>query len=269
MKLAFGIEYDGSDFSGWQIQRDARTVQSVLETALSCVAARPIKVQCAGRTDAGVHASGQVMHIITEARRSTRSWVLGANSNLPGDVSVQWAQPVADDFHARFSPTSRTYQYVICNRMTRPGLWARKVTWEYRPLDHERMDDAASQLLGEHDFTSFRGKGCQAKNAVRTVRRINVRREGDLVILLVEANAFLLHMVRNVAGTLMAIGMGKAKPEWAAEVLALRDRSLAGITAPADGLYLTAVEYPARFELPPPQVNPLFSRCMPAAAEMG
>ena len=252
MRIALGIEYDGSEFSGWQTQCGQRTVQPLVERAISSVADHSASIQCAGRTDARVHASYQVIHFDTLARRSNRSWVLGTNVNLPPDVSILWARPVSDGFHARFSAISRTYDYVICNRSTKLGLWHGRLTWEYRPLDIERMSQAAAYWLGEHDFSTFRASGCQAKNPVRTINRFEVHASGGLVSLKVEANAFLQHMVRNFAGVLMEIGTGKREPEWAKEVLDEKDRECGGVTAPPDGLYLTAVDYPGEFALPQP-----------------
>lgn len=252
MKVAFGVEYDGSRFSGWQRQRYARNVQTCIEEALSRVADSPLKVYCAGRTDAGVHASGQVIHIDTRVRRSARSWTLGANANLPADISVLWARDLDEDFHARFSATGRTYRYVICNRVARPGLWSKKVTFIPRPLDSERMSRAAECLIGEHDFSSFRAAGCQARHAIREVRRIDLRRAGEFVIVAIEANAFIQHMVRNIVGTLLPVGYGSRSLEWVEQVLGARDRTVAGATAPPDGLYLTAVAYPDHFGVPRP-----------------
>jgi tRNA pseudouridine38-40 synthase len=252
MRIALGVEYDGSCFNGWQRQHGVRTVQGELETALATVANQPVTTVCAGRTDSGVHALYQVVHFETPVTRSARSWVLGANSNLPRDVAVLWAREVTDDFHARFSARSRAYVYLICNRPTRPGLWHGRVTWDYRPLDVGRMGEAARYWLGEHDFSSFRAKGCQSRHPVRTVYRCEVERLAEVVVLHVEANAFLQHMVRNFAGVLAEIGSGTRPPEWAAEVLAWRQRERGGVTAPPDGLYLRAVTYPDAFALPPP-----------------
>ena len=248
-----GIEYDGSEFAGWQIQAGERTVQGCLESAVAAVADHPVKTSCAGRTDAGVHALGQVIHFDTESPRSDRSWRLGTNSNLPPDVSVQWVQPVADDFHARFSAVRRRYRYIIGNYAARSALQRRRVCWNHRPLDCARMAAAARHLIGEHDFSSYRALGCQAKSPVRTVYRLDVERRGDDVILDVEANAFLHHMVRNIAGVLMAVGTGVQPVEWTREVLGCRDRTLGGVTAPPQGLYLMAVTYPEHFRLPAPQ----------------
>jgi tRNA pseudouridine38-40 synthase len=250
MRIAAIVEYDGSEFSGWQRQSDARSVQQVVEEALSKVADEPIAVTVAGRTDAGVHAAGQVLHFDTSAARSEYAWVRGANSNLPDDVALLWAGEVSGDFHARYSATGRHYEYVLLNRPVRPTYLARRVTHEYRPLDIARMRAAAAHLLGEHDFTSFRATECQAKSPVRTLRALEVTRDGEFVRVQAYANAFLHHMVRNLVGVLAKIGSGERDPEWAKEVLEARDRRVGGITAPADGLYLSAVEYPAAFRIP-------------------
>lgn len=250
MKIALGVEYDGSRFHGWQDQVGARTVQPLLEQALAAVADHPLRVHCAGRTDSGVHATGQVVHFESNAERSSRAWTLGANVNLPADIAVRWAQVVPDDFHARFSAVARTYRYIISNRRTRPGIWHGKVTWECFPLDHQRMAEAAGCLLGEHDFSSFQGKGCQANHPVRTISRIDVARLRDAIVITVTANAFLLHMVRNIAGTLMAVGRGWREIGWVHEVLEQRNRALAGMTARPEGLYLVKVDYPPQYALP-------------------
>ncbi len=249
MKICLGLEYDGAHFSGWQSQVEARTIQGCLEAALSRVAAHPVKVQGAGRTDAGVHATRQVVHFETAVARPSRAWVLGTNSNLPADIGVLWATPIAAQFDARFSATARRYRYVISNRMTRAGLWHGKLSWECRSLAVEPMAAAASYLLGEHDFSSFRAAGCQSNHAIRTIHRLTVQRVGDLVLVDVEANAFLQHMVRNIVGVLLEIGRGERPSAWAREVLLARNRTLAGMTAPAAGLYLTGVRYPPEFAL--------------------
>ncbi|HFC54248.1 MAG TPA: tRNA pseudouridine(38-40) synthase TruA [Gammaproteobacteria bacterium] len=245
-----GVEYDGSRFSGWQVQNGQRTVQGAVQEALSRVADRPVEVACAGRTDAGVHATGQVIHFDTVAQRSARSWVFGANANLPKEVAILWVKEVDDSFHARFSAERRRYRYIIFNRPIRPTFLAGRISWEYRPLDERRMNQAARYLLGEHDFSAYRAVACQAASPVRTVYRLQVTRKGELLYLDVEANAFLHHMVRNMAGVLMAIGAGERSPEWAREVLETGDRRLGGVTAPAQGLYLAGVSYPDRYHLP-------------------
>lgn len=250
MRIALGIEYDGSTYCGWQRQTSGRSVQAAVDEALSRIADEPVVSQCAGRTDAGVHACGQVAHFDTGASRDARAWTLGTNSHLPRDIAIRWACPVTDDFHARFSAESRAYVFVIANRPNRPGLWHARVCWQYRPLDVAAMNEGARHLLGEHDFSAFRAAGCQARHPVRHLLRLDVTRDTDFVLLHVEANAFLQHMVRNIAGVLMEIGCGARAPAWAAEVLAMRDRRLAGMTAPPGGLYFLGARYPARFGLP-------------------
>lgn len=258
MRIALGVEYDGTRFYGWQIQPGTRTVQECIEQALSKVANHPVRVITAGRTDTGVHALGQVIHFDTEAVRENHSWVFGANANLPDDCGLTWARPVVDDFSARFSATARHYRYVIFNRAVRPGAFGTKVSWCYRPLTVEWMQAAAHHLVGEHDFSSYRALSCQAKQPVRTVHRLEVVRQGERVVIDIVANAFLQHMVRNIAGVLMTIGAGERPPEWAREVLDARDRTLGGVTATPHGLTLMAVDYPARFDLPRPTVSLCF-----------
>ena len=250
MRLALGIEYDGTDFLGWQRLSHGRSVQGAVEAALSFVAAHPVEVTCAGRTDSGVHAHCQVVHFDSDSERSERAWALGANSRLSHDVAVLWAQPVADEFHARFGARARRYRYTILNRPIRAALDARFVTWERAPLDTEAMQRAAQALVGEHDFSAFRTIACQAKSPMRHVREIVVARAGDEVAIEIEANAFLHHMVRNIVGSLLPIGRGERAPEWLAELLRGRDRSVAGPTAPASGLVFLGPRYPAQWGLP-------------------
>jgi len=250
MRIALGIEYDGSAYCGWQFQEHCRSVQVVVEAALSKVADTRIRIHCAGRTDAGVHALGQIVHFDTTALREMRGWVYGTNANLPDDVAVVWAKEVPDAFHARYSAERRAYRYIILNRPVRPGLLNKRVSWEYRPLDVARMQAAAQYLVGEHDFSAYRAQACQAKSPVRKVHRLDIQRRGAQVILDIEANGFLHHMVRNIAGVLMDIGAGEQPPQWAKEILERRDRSQAGMTAPANGLYFVAAYYPAQFDLP-------------------
>lgn len=250
MRIAAIIEYDGSGFCGWQLQEGARTVQGCVEEALGRVADQPVRTITAGRTDAGVHACAQVIHFDTSATRSDYAWLRGANSNLPPEVALLWLGEVAPEFHARFSATGREYRYVILNRSVRPTVLARRVTHEYRPLDVAHMKAAARYLIGRHDFSSYRAVQCQARSPVRELRRLDIERSGDVVTITAAANAFLHHMVRNIAGVLMTIGAGERPPDWAREVLEARDRTLGGITAPAQGLYLTAVEYPAHLGIP-------------------
>lgn len=250
MRLAVGLEYDGSRFLGWQVQAREPTVQSSVERALSIVADHPVSVTASGRTDSGVHALEQVIHFDTEASRSERSWILGMNSNLPTGISGLWLRSVPDDFHARFGAHSRSYRYVILNRQVRPALDNARVTWCKRPLDAEAMNEAAQALLGEHDFTSFRASACQARHPVREMREISVRRKGNCVVLDLTANAFLYHMVRNIAGSLMAVGTGEQSAGWIGEILAARRRDAAGVTAAADGLYFMKARYPGHYGLP-------------------
>lgn len=253
-RLALGVEYDGTAFTGWQRQAHAaRTVQGCLEKALERVADQPVEVVCAGRTDAGVHATGQVVHFDTTAQRELRSWLLGLNSNLPADIAVCWVNPVSDTFHARYRARARQYRYTICNRPTRPALTRSQMTWNHHPLDETRMQAGALHLVGEHDFSAFRAAECQARSPVRTVYRVDVRRVGDGVLIDVVASGFLHHMVRNIAGVLMTIGAGKQEPSWAYRVLAGRDRNLGGITAPPCGLCLVAVAYPPEHGIPVPE----------------
>jgi tRNA pseudouridine38-40 synthase len=250
MRVALGIEYDGTSYNGWQRQKAGLGVQQRVEEALSVVANQPVEVICAGRTDTGVHASGQVVHFDTDSERSERGWLLGANTNLPDDVNVSWVAPVPDDFHARFSATSRRYRYLILNRLQRSALHRDRAWWVYEPLDAERMHEAAQRLLGEHDFSAFRAAGCQANTAVRTIMNISVGRDGDWITLDVTANAFLQHMVRNIMGTVATVGLGEQSIEWMSEVLDSRDRKTGGIAAPAHGLTLVGVEYPEEFGIP-------------------
>ena len=250
MRIALGIEYDGTSYNGWQRQKNGIGVQQRLEEALALVANEAVDVVCAGRTDTGVHASGQVAHFDTSADRSERGWLLGANTNLPPDISVSWVQHVSDEFHARFSATSRSYRYVILNRLQRSALHRHRAWWVHQPLDEKIMHEAAQSLLGEHDFSAFRAAGCQANRAMRNVTSISVARSGDWVTLDVTANAFLMHMVRNITGTLAAIGQGEQPVGWISEVLASRDRTLGGVTAPPHGLTLVAVDYPEVFGIP-------------------
>ncbi|MDZ7790639.1 MAG: tRNA pseudouridine(38-40) synthase TruA [Xanthomonadales bacterium] len=250
MRLAAGIEYDGSGFYGWQTQRQSPTVQACLETALSRVADHPVAVHCAGRTDTGVHAHCQVVHFDTQAERRERAWVLGTNTHLHPGISVLWVRPVDDEFHARFSATRRRYRYRMLNRWVRPAIERGRVAWVRQPLDAERMHAAARALLGEHDFSSFRAVGCQAKSPVREIHHLSVTRQGSEVTVDIEANAFVYHMVRNVAGTLIPVGKGERPVTWPGEVLAAVDRTLAGPTAPSDGLYFVAPTYPDYPQLP-------------------
>lgn len=258
MRFALGVEYDGSGFSGWQRlhksgepdRRGEPTVQDAVEQALSFVAGHPVEVTCAGRTDAGVHAACQVVHFDSESGRAPRGWVLGATTRLPPSVCALWCVPVASDFHARFSARARRYRYRILNRSVRPALERQYLSWERRPLDAPAMHRAGSALLGEHDFSAFRTVHCQAPHARRDLQHIAVTRRGDIVEIEVQANAFLHHMVRNIVGSLLPVGRGDRPESWVAELLAGRDRTLAGPTAPSEGLVFIGPRYPAEFGLP-------------------
>lgn len=258
-RIALGIEYDGSAFAGWQTQDHVATVQLAIEEAVGAVADHPVAVTAAGRTDAGVHGTAQVVHFDTRAERSGRAWVLGANTNLRPEASVLWAQEVPPEFHARFSARARSYCYVIRNVAHRPALDRNRVCWVRQPLNADLMHSAAQSLAGRHDFSSFRAAECQAHSPVREVESIAVWREGELVKIAVTANAFLHHMVRNIAGVLIAVGRGRESPSWVAEVLAARDRRAGGVTAPPQGLYLVGVRYSPEFVFPSPGI-PWFGR---------
>lgn len=258
MRLAACVEYDGSAYCGWQRLGHAPSVQEEVERALSSVADSAVTVVCAGRTDSGVHATGQIIHFETTAERPLRGWLRGSNIKLPDGIALRWIQPVSRDFHARFSAQARRYRYIIQNRDARPALLKNRVAWNYHRLDTALMHEAAQHLLGENDFSSFRAAGCQANHAMREMQSIAVSRHGDFVYIDVQANAFLHHMVRNIAGSLLLVGKGDRPVEWMAELLAARDRSLAGMTASASGLYFVHVHYPPEFALPTEYVLPEF-----------
>lgn len=256
MRYAACIEYDGSAFSGWQAQKhDVRTVQEVVETALSKVADEPTAIITAGRTDTGVHATHQVIHFDSDVERSNFAWCRGTNRFLDHDVRLHWVQAVDDDFHARFSALSRSYRFVINNAPIQSALHRRYATHEYRPLDIESMTEAGAALLGEHDFSSFRAAGCQAHSPVRTMTDFSLNATGKWIWFDVTANAFLQHMVRNIAGCLIEVGCGKQAVNWVSYLLDVKDRTKGGVTAPPNGLYLTGVEYPNKFPLPSNQKN--------------
>ena len=250
MRLAVGVEYDGSAYAGWQSQTGVDTLQSRLSLALAAIADHAVEVTAAGRTDAGVHALCQVAHFDTSAVRSERAWVLGVNTRLPQDIALLWARAVPVDFHARHSATARSYRYLILNRPMRPALARQRVCFVHHRLDEQAMHVAAQFLVGEHDFTSFRSAECQSRTPLRRIERIAVKRQDAFLSIEVTANAFLHHMVRNIAGALLRVGLGDAPPGWVGEVLKLRDRTRAGITAPAEGLYLASVSYPPQLQLP-------------------
>lgn len=250
MRYALGIEYDGSGFFGWQRLTHGESVQAAVEAALSSVLNHPVEVTCAGRTDSGVHAACQVVHFDTESKRTPYGLVQGCNSLMPQGVSALWCQPVPEAFHARFSARARRYRYSILNRGTRPGMLRHYLTWERHPIDADRMHEAAQLLIGEHDFSAFRAVQCQASHARRDMQEIRLWREGERVIMEIQANAFLHHMVRNIVGSLLPIGRGERPVEWMAELLAGRDRTVAGPTAPSAGLVFLGPKYPREWDLP-------------------
>jgi tRNA pseudouridine38-40 synthase len=257
VKLALGIAYDGSGFPGWQTQPTGDAIQDRVESALSALADSPLRTVCAGRTDAGVHALRQVVHLECDVARPLTAWVRGVNARLPDAIAVQWARPVPDAFHARYSARTRTYRYLIrCSRAPHP-LWRTRAGWVFRPLDLDAMRSAAAVLMGEHDFSSFRSSQCQAASPVRTVTRLDVERRGDFVQCTIEANAFLHHMVRNVVGALVWVGIGRQPASWLESLLASRRRALAAPTFSPAGLYLAGVAYDPAFGLPADTLDPL------------
>jgi tRNA pseudouridine38-40 synthase len=249
MRIALGIEYDGTAYNGWQRQRNGVGIQPLLEKALSGVANEAIEVTCAGRTDSGVHASGQVVHFDSTAERATHAWLLGANSQLPDDINVRWVRAVDNDFHARFSATARQYRYRILNQMARSSLNRHRAWWIHQPLDESLMQAGADFLLGEHDFSAFRAAGCQASTPHRDIKSIIVTRNQSWISLEITANAFLQHMVRNISGALVSVGSGERGPKWVKQILDGGDRRHVGIAAPAHGLTLVGVTYPNRYAL--------------------
>lgn len=258
MRVALGLEYDGSQYHGWQAQSGLRTVQQAVEQALSKVADSEVSVVCAGRTDTGVHATNQFIHFDCDKERTIRAWIHGANSFLPKDVCVKWGREMPDDFHARYSATARRYRYIIYNSPIRPALLRSSVTWQYRQLNHKIMMQGGQVLLGENDYTSFRSVECQSNTPMRNIHQLEVKRQGNLIIIDITANAFLHHMVRNIAGVLIAVGAGKKPVGWVEEVLHAKDRRLGAETAPPYGLYLVSVTYPAQFSVLQSSLGPLF-----------
>ena len=253
MKIALGIEYAGCNYYGWQKQSISPTIQELVESALSAIADEIVKVYCAGRTDTGVHAIQQVIHFETSSEREIHSWILGANSKLPKDISIIWALNVDNSFHARFTAENRTYQYLILNRRSRPAILNGLVTWECQELDLKKMIDSSKCLIGEHDFSSFRAVSCQSKSPVRKIYELEIRKIKDFFVITICANGFLHHMVRNIAGVLIAVGTGKEKIKWVVDVLNAKDRKLAAVTAEPDGLYLVNINYPKRYSIPKPK----------------
>ena len=250
-RLAMCLEYDGSNYHGWQIQKGVVTVQETLEEAVSSVADEQIQVITAGRTDAGVHATGQIVHYDTRSNRSGQAWLRGTNSNLPESVVVSWVLPVPATFHARYSAITRSYRYVLLNRLVRPTYLSRRVSWDYRPLDINKMKVAAKPLLGAHDFNAYRAVSCQSNTSTRIIHELEINQKESWIWFDIKANGFLKHMVRNIVGVLVAIGAGESEPDWSSEVLETRDRTMGGVTATADGLYLCGVSYSAGYNLPP------------------
>ena len=250
MRIALGLEYDGSHFCGWQSQPSGCGVQDHLERALSQIAGHSVRVVTAGRTDTGVHALAQVVHFDTEVSRPDSAWVRGVNALLPHSVATQWAQPVPDDFHARFSAIGRSYRYILLNQAVRPGLSQGKVGWFHAPLDVEAMREAASLLIGAHDFSAFRAAECQAKSPIKDLQDIQISLQGNFLVFDLRANAFLHHMVRNIVGSLVYVGKGKHPPSWMKTLLQCADRTQAAPTFSPDGLYLVKVDYDPRWHLP-------------------
>ena len=250
-RLAMCLEYDGSNYHGWQIQRGVETVQETLEKAVSCVADEQMQVITAGRTDAGVHATSQIVHYDTRSNRSSRAWLRGVNSNLPESIVVSWVSPVPATFHARYSALTRSYRYVLLNRSVRPTYLAQRVSWDYRPLDVDKMKAAVKPLLGEHDFNAYRAVSCQSKTSIRIIHELEINQKENWIWFDIKANGFLKHMVRNIVGVLVAIGAGESDVSWSREVLDSCDRTMGGITAAPDGLYLSGVCYPLEYNLPP------------------
>ncbi len=252
MKIAACIEYDGSLFSGWQLQDGQLTVQGAVESALSLVANHEVRVHCAGRTDTGVHACGQIIHFETDSNRSEYSWVMGSNANLPRGVGLIWAKEVHESFHARFKARARRYRYIILNRRIRPSYLASRVTWVPGKLNLQPMIESAGLLIGCHDFSAFRSAHCTNKIPEKNISLLEVSKQGNWFWIDIEADGFLHHMVRNIAGALFDVGVGKQDPSWISELLKCRDRSQGSITAPADGLYFVRATYDDIYELPPP-----------------
>jgi len=245
-RISLNVEYDGALLNGFQRQSStSNTVQEYLEKALSEIAQESITLVCAGRTDAGVHATGQIVHFDTVADRPSKAWVLGVNTKLPDTIRVHWSKEVPECFHARFSAGSRTYRYLMRCGMTRSATLGKKVTHVAYELNQHAMQRASKLLIGEHDFSAFRSSQCQAKNPVRTIQSIEWSQHGELIVMQIRANAFLHHMVRNIVGSLLEIGRGVKDEAWLKTVLDAKDRRFAGATAAPWGLYLVAVEYPS------------------------
>lgn len=256
MRLALGIQYDGSSWQGWQTQLSRKTIQDQLEAALCAFTQSSITTTCAGRTDAGVHAVEQVVHFDTALERPMSSWTRGLNTHLPPSICVRWARALPDEkeveheFHARFSARSRTYHYLLYNHPVRSPLWVGKAGWVFRPLDIDKMHTAAQRLVGVHDFSAFRSVDCQAKSPVKTMHGITLSRRDDVINIKFHANAFLHHMVRNLVGSLVYVGIGRQSVEWMTELIAQKNRHLAAPTFSPEGLYLTKIDYDSKWRLP-------------------
>ncbi|MGO1767722.1 tRNA pseudouridine(38-40) synthase TruA [Advenella sp. S44] len=250
-RIALGIAYNGKPYLGWQTQPGGRTVQDTLEKALAAFTCEATPTICAGRTDTGVHARAQVVHINTAIDRRMESWVRGVNAHLPPDITVRWARQMPDDFHSRFSATSRTYVYLLRNERILSPHWHGRAGWDFHPLDLDAMQMAARHLIGQHDFSSFRSSQCQAASPVRIIEHLSIVQQGTFFIFTLKANAFLHHMVRNILGCLLYVGKGRYRPDWIVQVLAERDRKVAAPTFMADGLYFAQAHYPAHFGLEP------------------
>ena len=259
-RYAAAVEYAGAAYHGWQkqINDTVPCIQTKVECALSRIANHPVEVICAGRTDAGVSACRQIIHFDSSVERPERAWVMGSNTYLPDDIAILWVKQVSMEFHARFSALSRRYRYLIYSSEVKPAILTKGVTWTWKNLDVARMQKASTYLVGEHDFTSYRAVGCQAKNPVRRVEFLKVSQQGALIVIDIKANAFLHHMVRNIAGVLMKIGASEAEVDWSKKVLDARDRREGGVTAPPFGLYFVDVDYPQHIELPTSQIGPYF-----------
>ena len=251
MRIALGLEYAGTAYTGWQTQPDGRGVQDALERALAHIAGNPIRTSAAGRTDAGVHATSQVVHFDCDVRRPGTAWVRGVNSHLPPDVAVLWSAEVAGDFHARYVATARHYTYVLANRPVRNALLAGRAGWYHRPLAVAAMVEAAQALVGRHDFSSFRSSECQAKSPIKSISHVAIAADGEIIRFDFSADAFLHHMIRNIVGALIDVGAGKSPPAWVAELIAARDRTRGAPTFGAEGLYLAGADYASNWSLPP------------------
>lgn len=258
MRIALGIEYNGAQYSGWQRQSHVNSIQQELECALSRICDHKVDVVCAGRTDAGVHATGQIVHFDTHAKRQMSAFTLGINSHLPDDIAIRFAKEVDPEFHARFSATARRYRYVIYNHPFRPGILKNGVTHYHHALDEHKMSKACSVMLGEQDFTSFRAVHCQSNTPFRNIHHLNVQRIGQYLVIDIKANAFLHHMVRNITGCLIDIGNGKQRTDWLGHLLEVKDRTQASATAKPNGLYLVDVDYPSKWQIPSTSLGPLF-----------